>query len=1117
VSEPGVRRLVTVLFTDIVRSTEHVERLGDSRWSELLSEHDTIVRDHLAAFGGQEVSTTGDGFLAVFDLPGSAVRCASAIARAMAPLHLDVRAGIHTGEVMFVHGDARGRAAHIGARVMAAAQGGEVLVTNTVRELVAGSDLVFEDRGDFDLRGLQEPINLYALHVDAATATPPERTREPGARPALGRLQAPSAPLVGRAGELTQLRAAWERARSGDRQAVFVTGEPGIGKTRLATEIALEAERDGAIVLFGRCDQDLDVPYQPFVEALGEYVAHCPDADLRAHARRHGAQLARLVPAFAHRLPMLAPLAPADPATERYRLFEACADLLVSASSTHAMLLLLDDVQWAAKPTLLLLRHILRSTEPMALLVLATYRSDEVGMMPSVSDVLADICGEDGVEQLSVEGLTEPEAVDFITSAAGHDLDTRGVELARTLRRETNGNPFFIIQILRHLASAGSLVQRDGRWTYSGPLGALAIPPTLREVVTKRLRRLPPDAYRALQSAAVIGHDFDLAILAAILRWRDDRLLEALERADRAGLVTEVAGVDHRFAFSHALIRNAIIDGLSVARRAHVHRRVAEEIEAHDGDEDGHLPELAHHWLAAAPSPSFGRAEVERATMYGRRAAGRAARLQAYDEAARLYASTLAVLERMQPDAETLMNDLRLALGDAQWRDGNVPASRKTFLEAAGVARRLGDREQLGRAALGYPTGLGGGVVRVGVVDATLVSLLEEAALALEPDDSAVRVQVVARLAMELYFSGSPRSRELSTVALEMARRVSDQRALAAALNARHYAEWGPDDLIERLSLGAELVSVAEAGGDKELALEGHHWRVADLLESGDTRGMGREIERTTQLANELRQPRFLWYLAVWQVMRALLEGRVAEVPALMGDARAMGEKAEDPNSELSLAAQAFVLSWTVGTLDQSIPRIESLVEQHPALHGWRCVLALAYTESGRQHEARRTFEEVMAMNGGVLPRDLFWMLCMSLLAETASRLGDQERSARLYEQFVPFNGRYVNIGMVPSASVGSTSRYLGLLATTFGDLEQASAHFERAIESHMSASARPWLARSQHDYAAALLRRGRPHDHERAVNLLVTSLGTSKEIGMAGLRRSIEGALSTEHITAPR
>ena len=382
--------------------------------------------------------------------------------------------------------------------------------------------------------------------------------------------------------------------RSGQRQLLLLAGEPGIGKSRLSAEFARTAHGGGALVLFGRCDEGMGVPYQPFVEALSRYLRQAPNLVLG----RLAGELVRLVPEVGERIHGLSPPLRSDPETERYRLFDAVAAWLGAVSETAPVLFVIEDLHWATKPTLLLLSHLLRSDEDLHLLLLTTFRDTPLDMTPDLADLVAELLRQPGVERVRLAGLDEPGVGALMEAQAGHDLDDEGWALARIVHGETAGNPFYVREMLSLLAEKGDIVRRDGRWVPGQPLAQLDVPDSVRDVVERRLTRLPDRTSEMLALAAVLGERFDLPVLAKASGDSESSVIETLRPAVGARLVNETdAGSYH---FTHALVRSALEDALGPTRRVQLHRAAGSAIEAVHADHlDAHLPQLAHHFARA--------------------------------------------------------------------------------------------------------------------------------------------------------------------------------------------------------------------------------------------------------------------------------------------------------------------------------------------------------------------------------------------------------------------------------------------------------------------------------------------------------------------------------------
>jgi DNA-binding SARP family transcriptional activator len=799
-------------------------------------------------------------------------------------------------------------------------------------------------------------------------------------------------PFVGRADALARLREAVVAHR-----LVLLSGEPGIGKTRLAAQLAQTAQ---ATVLYGRADEEAIAPYEPFAEALRPFLAGRPAERLRGPL---AGELAHLVPDQADRLPAPALAAARDPAGARYRLFEATAAALASAAAERPLLLVLDDLHWADRPTLLLLRHLARAQlGPVA--ILATYRE----RTPALAGVLADLQRDDPPVRVELGGLDEREVDALVTAWLGTDAPG---ELTGSVVSDTGGNPFFVEEVLRQL--------REG--------GDAGVPDTVKEVLAGRLARLGDDARDTLLLAAAAGPEIDAALLDEASDLSREGLAEALDAALAAHLIREEAG---GYAFTHALVREAIYEQVSAPRRALLHGRLAAALER-----TGAGPaELARHYrLAGGPAA--------KAVEYSARAAAAAMGRLAYEEAARHYDRAMA----MPGDRR---GELLAGLGEAHLRAGEVPASRESFSAAAAAARERGDAALLARAALGR-SGLS---VTVLGHDPETVALLEEA-LAATTDD-ALRARLLGRLAIELYHSPPVARREqLSADAVGLARRGAAAGALADALSARHVALWSPPHLDERLALADEMIAL----GSPDAVLQGRNWRVLDLLELGDVAAARREIDEHAALADALRLPGYQWWAPMWRAMLAFLEGRIDDAIALRAEAVEIGRRASDQVAELFNWIQMVFLDLEREPIaPDTSTDVPDRVAVQAVQSAFRSDLPLIYAEMGRTEDARRELAALAEGGFAAVASDMNWLASMAGLAQGAALLRDTARAAELYDRLLPYRGRAVLVGRA-ALCLGPVEMQLGILAGTLGRREQADRHFDAAAAWAERVGARPW------------------------------------------------------------
>jgi len=675
---PSITRAVTFLLTDIEGSTAAWEADADAM-AVALARHDELVGQVVTSRGGKLIKTRGEGdaTFSVFDRPSAAAAAAIELQQAMSgepwalATPMRVRVALHTGEVELRDGDYFGRAVNRAARLRSIAEGGQILCSGATAELVIDSlsdDVALADLGMRQLKNLPRPEHVFELRLDAADSRLERSTAAtPIERPTLPAVLTGSGPFVGRGTELERLSAAWQTALAGTANSVLIAGEPGVGKTRLAGEWSRQAYDQGALVIYGRCDEDLGAPYQPFAEALRALVP-CLGAD-RLRGLRGVEALLALVPGLADVLPDVAAPTRADPDTERYALFDAVVAVMGVASAGAPVVLVLDDLHWAAKPTLLLLRHLLRFGEHARVQIVGTYRSTDLDRAHPLAAMLADLNRDGTASRLSLGGLDVDEVTAYVAET-GYDDE----ELARALASVTGGNPFFLIEALRHVEESG------GHWDPS------TLPQGVREAVSRRLSRLPAETNKALAAAAVVGSRFHVNLVEKVV---GDDLIDAFDEACRAGIVIEEPGGCYRF--NHAIVRQSLLAELPSVRRMRLHQRIAVTLEDQPGADDELLGELAHHYFECAWAGN-----AAKAVEYCRRAADQAMTRLAYEGAADLYDHALHALEELDdelPDRDDQVAELLiarcealLAAGDVASAAGVVPQLQSATVDSARLA-----------------------------------------------------------------------------------------------------------------------------------------------------------------------------------------------------------------------------------------------------------------------------------------------------------------------------------------------------------------------------------------------------------------------------------------------
>jgi DNA-binding SARP family transcriptional activator len=946
----AVTRAVTFFLTDIEGSTAAWEA-DAAAMGVALARHDELVEQVVTSRGGRLIKTRGEGdaTFSVFERPSAAA--AAAIELQDAIVHepwalrepMRVRVALHTGEAELRDGDYFGRAVNRAARLRSLAEGGQILCSGATAELVIDSlsdDVVLNDLGMRQLRNLARPEHVFELRLETADehrqAVPPD---EPIARPSLPAVLAGAGPFVGRERELGQLFSAWQTMLAGGTNAALIAGEPGVGKTRLAGEWSRQAYDQGALVIYGRCDEDLGAAYQPFAEALRSLVPCLGSSSLRG--LRGVEALLALVPGLTDVLPDLAAPTRADPDTERYALFDAVVALLGVASASAPVVLILDDLHWAAKPTLLLLRHLLRFGDQARVQIIGTYRSTDLDRSHPLAAMLADLHRDGTANRIQLSGLDEKDVTAYVAEA-GYDDE----ELARALASVTGGNPFFLIEALRHVDESG------GHWDPS------TLPQGVREAVSRRLSRLPAETNKALAAAAVVGSRFALELVERVV---DQDLVDAFDEASKAGIIIEEHGGHYRF--NHALVRQSLLAELASVRRMRLHQRIAATLENVPGADDELLAELAYHYFECAWAGN-----AAKAVDYCRRAADQAMARLGYEGAADLYDRALHALEEIDdelPDRNDQAAELLVARCEALLAAGDVAS-------AAGAVAQLQQATVDSVRLAAWATCFDGELSilihpeRLDDVEAALGAAAHKLA---EIDDAAgeakahtVRARCLARL-------GRVGDCEIALDdALTAARRARDHRRVNAVLaGAPLAALWGPNPVPRAGGRCLDVVRLLRITTDSP-AVEATSTRCQAVLEAfrGREAAARRMIDSARRTVTELGLRHALLEVEQFAgIVELVLDDPAAAEPHLRqayNGFRRMGLDADT-------AETAALLGRACLALDRDAEADELCTEsEHLAGHAlkasiaWRTVRAQLLSRRNDHEEARRVAQAAITL-----------------------------------------------------------------------------------------------------------------------------------------------------------
>ncbi|MEW6270078.1 MAG: AAA family ATPase [Thermodesulfobacteriota bacterium] len=918
------------------------------------------------------------------------------------------------------------------------------------------------------------------MPVDAAREV---GAAEPGPgrpRPDLLRGPLPAVPLIGRSRELADLRASLEATLADGGRIVLLGGEPGIGKTRLARTLADQAEARGVPVWWGRGFEDGSAPaFWPWSTALRRWIDRAGREAVTAAAGPWSTELAHVFPALCERSPDAAASESTVSDGARFRLFDLVGRFLAEVARPAGLVVVLDDVHWADLPSLKLLEFIAADLIDTRILIVLTYRDTEVERSDPFLDTLSRLARKPATRRLHLAGLSPEHCARWIASTgASGDVTALG----EALHRETNGNPFFVGEIVQLLG--GDARRGAGR-------EAQRVPHGVREVIARRLERLGDGCRATLALAALLGDAFDARTLGEVLGTAPPA--EQLERAVRDRILLEQEGRRGCYSFAHALIRRVLVDELSATERSSWHARIASVLESRAGASAVATTELVRH-LTAAGTPEALRKAVEHAC----RAGEHAARSLGWEEAVRLYEIALDVAARSGLLGAARAAEIELALARALRAVGDVPAARARCENVMTSSRRTGDQHAFARAALVYA----GPIPEWGRVEPAVRAVLEEACRAGTALDDALRARLCARLAGDLIAANElaqgARVFALCDEAAAAARRADAAGPLAIALITSSYADamgMRQGAAVVAVPSSLEILEAAEAAGEHEYAAAIRHARAMRLLAMGKPEHFSAEVDALATEAASSRVPEALWLADALQALRACLQGRFAEAHEAIERAAVTGRRAQLPNTDAVYATQRIMWHALQGRLEEVAPEIESFVDAHPGGAAWRPFRALARLARGDAVAARAELQDLLARGLAAGERGVMARAYLAGLAALCVALRDREHAPLLYECVArrPFPW-----SVDGCQTVGPWALLLGGLARLCGRPDDAAEHFETAIRLGRRAGSPPIVARAQSLLASLRLSLpGAADERGRIAEMLAEAAQCARDLGL--------------------
>ncbi|TIL65544.1 ATP-binding protein [Mesorhizobium sp.] len=1093
------RRLLSVLFCDLVGSTALSARLDPEDMHDLTRRYQDSVAGAITRFGGYVAKYLGDGVLAYFGWPMAyedhAERSIRAGLQALAAVEafqspdgeqLKARIGIASGHV--VVGDIAGSSANerasiagdtpnLAARLQDAAEPGQIVVADSTRRL-AGQSFEIESLGTQELKGFKSPVALFVVRGE----------REVESRFDAAHASALSK-FVGRTSEIGMLLERWELVKGGQGQAVFMSGEAGIGKSRLIDALEERLHENQYELIRLQCSPyHTTSAFYPIIQRLSRLAGFSPADDqairtekFRTILQRYGENPSDVGSIYAELLSLdigddFEPLDLSAPQRKEL-IVRTLANRLLLAAEIAPVLFVVEDAHWIDPSTSEVLKEVVSRMHGAPVLVVVTHRPEwSAGWATGLAQVTT----------LAIGRLTKQQIRELIESM----LDNVPDQLAERIADRTDGVPLFVEELTRSILESGkaALLNFD-------------IPDSLQGSLMARLDRLTPAAKEVAQIASVIGREFDRGFLSKITGLDDRALDGALHQLMSTQLVVVGGVVRDALIFRHALIQDTAYQSLLTRRRRHYHEGIAKVLIDAYPDLVITQPELiAQHYSKAQ--------QDELAFPYwmkaGERALGQSANYEAVDH----FQNARAIAERLRdgPARQKEVLEATLKLSEALSAAGRLSDAVAKYKLTAQLAREAGDTKAFIRCALGFD---GAQFLSAKPLGESL-QLLTEAMGKIDPNDQRTRCQLLCRLARAyLYLGDSKHSAKCHKEGINLARRLGDKASLF--------------DLFVLPFVTPTIVRSAAEANDRTARLD-ELKRLSGGINDDDLRGRALAIDVyvSTELGNRARADRavdgleelgtlrqrlnILWLARHAQAMMAILDGRFTTAEALAGEAMSLGRQTHGADVEGVYGMQMFTIRREQSRLSEVAPIMKHLIEESPDETTWLPGFALIAADLGYRDAAQRRLNE-LARNGFEMPLDAKRSASLSFISEVAVSLGDTEAAQTIYDLMLAYKDMTVTAG-VATVCFGAASRYLGMLSAVLGDFDKAAEHFEHALEMNAASGSRPWLAHAQAEYANLLMKNGSKKAIERAMSLAEQASATAAELDMVRLKKRMQPTL---------
>lgn len=884
-------------------------------------------------------------------------------------------------------------------------------------------------------------------------------------------------PLVGRRYELETFQELWAQVERERRQAVFVGGEPGVGKTRLVAEIAGALHDDDVAVLVGTSAVDVGVPYQPFAEMLDQMFSTTGGSPADLVDEHEALQLSRLSPAVRRHADIDESTEP--PGDVRRELFDSVVGLFRRLCDDRPLTLIFDDLHWAQLPTLALLEHVVGSCADTRLLVLATFRTTAPDRSDDVAAVVAELHRLEGVRRLDLSGLDTDAIAEYVSLRGKMPLKAARAPAA-VLRERTGGNPFMLRELWTDLERRGGVaaLRHPNR-----------VPASIADTLAARLAGMGTEVQRVVELAAVIGDSFDLATLVSASEADHGQTMAFVDSATALGLIEEVEATDDLYSFVHSLTRQAVLDRLPPSRRIKLHARAAEALERHP-PRPSLVTRLANHYVAA-----YSLGYHEQALRYTAEAGRIAERGLAFEEAAMWFERAAGL-----PECESTARAEMQFASAANWvRAGHFPSARTTYDLLATTAEpsmRL-------LAAMGYEDANW----RPGRPDARAVDLLSAAL-----DDSGLDstdpqyVNALGSLGRALTFAGErDRARDVGRRAIELARNLGDDATLVHALATSLWHGITPDMAAPQLQRTIELTGLAERAGDDETIGTAANFLAMVSYMSGDPDNLERALSDLQRVSQAIGQPYYRHIYGCIMQARSFLRGEFTQAERWATETLDMNDTFGDDMTEGPHGVQMFMIRRETGGLD----RFRSFLDGTESFEGrWVPALLALYTELGIEVGINRALDHLLDRGIATRTDQAQWPMELVFLVEAALFVGNRAAVERLRPFVADYDGKNLASGAL-IAVFGSANRYLGRIDAFLGERAAAERHFEIAFELDSTMHSVVHVAETQAHHAVYAAHVG---DAERAAELSRRARALAEPIGQVRVLRTL-ASMETGHV----